>query len=210
MGFYEDLAIVARDPAIMRLAIRRARSRELAEDALQETYWNVVKKDPTVIDDLRAYFIRALVREIDHQRARSTAIPVEDVAAAGEREAASSRRPPSDSVEHEAEIRKLAQTVLSRLETDHGQLMAAVPGRSPNPQYYRTAVVAAARKIFLMLLQGWVASADWNAALKSAYPLWFAGVGLAPDAVDQRLSRGRSDVRMLLRRFLAWEELGLT
>jgi hypothetical protein len=52
-----------------------------------------------------------------------------------------------------------------------------------------------------------VASADWNAALKSAYPPWFAGTGLAPDAVDQRLSRGRGDVRTLLRRLLPREEL---
>jgi hypothetical protein len=209
MGFYEDLAIVAQDPAIMRLAIRRAGSRDLAEDALHETYWNIARvADPGSIRDLGAFFRTCLIREIGHLLTRPGAIPVEDIAAAGEHEASSSGRTPPDSVEHEAEIRRLAQSVLRRLETGHGPLMAAVPGRSPDPQYYRIAVVAATRKIFLMLLQGLVTSADWNAALKSAYPLWFAGAGLAPDAVDQRLSRGRSDARMLLRRLLPPEALG--
>jgi hypothetical protein len=209
MGFSDELAALACDPETRRLAMRRAGSRELAEDALQGTYWNIARMaDPGSIRDLGAFFRTCVIREINHQRARPAAIPVEDVAVAGEREAASSGRPPPDSVEHEAEIWRLAQSVLSRLETGHRDLMAAVPGRSADPRYYRTAVVAAARKVFLMLIQGWATSADWNAALKSAYPLWFASAGLAPDAADQRLSRGRSDVRMVLRRLVPRAELG--
>jgi hypothetical protein len=208
MGFYDDLATVVLDPAIRRLALWRAGSRELAEDALQEAYSNVVKKDPGAIDDLRAYFIRALVREINHLRARPAPIPVEDIAAASEQGAASSGRTASDSVEHEAEILWLARSLLSRLDIDREQLMAAVPGRSAHPWRYRIAILATARAIFLMLLQSSVASADWNAALKSAYSPWFAEAGLASDAVDQRLSRGRYDVRMLLQRLVLRDELG--
>ena len=209
MGFSDDLAALARDPDTRRLAMRRAGSRELAEDALQETYWNIAKMaQPGSIRDLGAFFRTSLIREINHLRARRGPLPVEDIAAAGEQGAASSSRTLPDSVEHVVEIRRLAQCVLSRFETDHGQLMTAVPRRSADPRYYRSAILAAARKIFLMLVRGSVTSADWNAALKFAYPLWFAEAGLPPDAVDQRLSRGRSDVRMLLRRLLAREELG--
>jgi hypothetical protein len=208
MGDHDELKRVASDPAIRRLATGRAGSRELAEDALQEAYSNVVKRDLGAIDDLRAYFIRALVREIGHLRARPAPIFVEDIAAAGEREAAPSGRTPPDSVEHEAEIRRLAQRVLSRLDTDREQLMAAVPGRSGYPRRYRTAIVAAARAIFLLILQGNVSSADWNAVLRSVYSPWFGEAGLASDATDQRLSRGRYDVRTLLQRVLPRYELG--
>ena len=37
-SFLDDLAELVQDPAIRRLAERRAGSRELAEDALQETF----------------------------------------------------------------------------------------------------------------------------------------------------------------------------
>ena len=209
MRFYDDLATVVLDPAIMRLAERRAGSRELARDALQATYVAVSQvKDPERIMDLPAFFRTSLIREISHLRARPAPIPVEDIAAASEQGAASSGRTASDSVEHEAEIRWLARSLLNRLDIDREQLMAAVPGRSAYPWRYRIAILATARAIFLMLLQSSVASADWNAALKSAYSPWFAEAGLASEAVDQRLSRGRYDVRMLLQRLLLRYELG--
>jgi hypothetical protein len=208
MGFHDDLALVADDPAIMRLAERRAGNRELARDAVQATYLAVSQvKAPERIVDLGTFFRTSLIHEIIHLRARPAPIPVEDIAEAGGQEAPAGGRIPPDSVEHEAEILRLAQRVLDRLDNDHRQLMAAVPGRSADPRHYRMMIVAAARAIFLMLLQSSVASADWNAALKSAYPRWFAGAGLAPDAADQRLSRGRRDVRLLLQRLLPREEL---
>jgi hypothetical protein len=37
MGFHEDLARIAIDPEMLRRATRRAGSRELAQDAMQET-----------------------------------------------------------------------------------------------------------------------------------------------------------------------------
>lgn len=208
MGIREDFVRIALDPAVRKLAVRWAGSRELAEDALQETYWNVVKKDPGSIDDLRAYFIKALARETNHQRARSRLVPVEDIATVVEQRAASSGRTPPDSVEHEAELRRMAQSLLKRLDVERGQLMAAVPGRSTDPWRYRSAIVATARAIFLLLLQGSVTSADWNALLKAKYSPWFAEAGLEPYATDQRLSRGRFDVRTLLQGLLPRDELG--
>jgi DNA-directed RNA polymerase specialized sigma24 family protein len=208
MGFHDDLVQLARDPEIRGWATKRAGSRELAEDALQETYWNVVRKDPEAIDDLRRYFFRALAHEISHLRTRPGAIPVEDVAAADEQRAASSRGSPPDSVAHEAEVRRLAQSVLNRLDIDREQLMAAVPGRSPNQRRYRSGIVVAARTIFLLLLQGTVARLDENEVLRSTYHPWFADPSLTADVKDQRLSRGRRDVRVVLQRLVSRDEFG--
>jgi hypothetical protein len=207
MGDHDDLTRVVRDPVIYRRAVRRAGTPELAEDALQEVGSNLAKKDLGAIDDVRAYFIRALFREISHLRVRNPEIPVEDITAASEQRTAATGHIPQDCVEHEAEIRRLARIILTQLNADSGQLAATVPARSADPQQYRAAIIAATRAIFLMLLQSTVASADWNAALKSSNS-WFAEAGLTPDVIYQRLSRGRYDVRALLQRLLPREELG--
>lgn len=208
MGFHGDLVTLASDPAIRRLAERRAGSRELAEDAIQETIWHISRQDVRKIDNLDAYFRRALIHEISHRLSRPGPILVEDIASAAEPEVAWAHPVPPDSVEREAEMRRLARSLLGRLDRDREQLMATVSRRSPDPHRYRAAIVAAARAIFLMLLQGAVAKADFNEVLKSTYARWFAEARLAHDVIDQRLSRGRQDVRMLLQRLLPREELG--
>jgi DNA-directed RNA polymerase specialized sigma24 family protein len=209
MGFYDDLATVALDAKIMRLAERRAGSRELARDAVQATYVAVSQaKDPRRILDLSAFYRTSLIREINHLRARPVPVLVEDIDSTREQGSSSSRCTSPDSVERMAEIRRLAQTVLTRLDIDRERLMVAVPARSPDQRLYRTGILAAARAIFLLLVQGNVTSADWNAVLKSSLSPWFAEAGLAPCATDQRLSRGRYDVRMLLQRLVPRDELG--
>jgi DNA-directed RNA polymerase specialized sigma24 family protein len=79
VGFDQDLTRVAQDPAIRRLAERRAGSRELAEDAMQETYYAVARvKNPETIRDLGAFFRASLVNQTNHQPSapgRSTASP---------------------------------------------------------------------------------------------------------------------------------------
>jgi DNA-directed RNA polymerase specialized sigma24 family protein len=209
MGFREDLAKLTRDPAIRRLAASRTGSRELAEDALQETYCAVLRvKIPQAIQDLRAYYCRSLIREITYQRSRSTFVPVEDIATTTEQVGTgSSLYDPPASVENEASIRHLAETVLSLLEQDRDQLMSSVPARSADHRRYRATIAATARAILLLLLQGDVASADWNAILKSGYPQWYDEPGLARDALDQRLSRARRDVRLLIQKILPRYEL---
>lgn len=210
MGFREDLARLVRDPAIRRLAHARAGSRELAEDALQETYCAVARvKSPQAIQDLRAYYCRSLIREIIHQRSPSSLVPVEDIATTAEQERAGSPfRDPPTSVENEACIRLLAETMLTRLEHDRDQLMSSVPARSPDHRRYRAAIIAAAQVILLLLLRGDTAPADWNTILKSGYPQWCDEPGSPRDARDQRLSRARRDVQSLLRTILSRYELG--
>jgi hypothetical protein len=115
-------------------------------------------------------------------------------------------RPPT-AVEDEGHQLLLAKTLLARIERDRDLLMASVPRRSPDRRRYRAAIVAAARTILRLLLAGHVAPADWNAALLFEYPQWYGEPGLARDAIDQRLSRARRDVQMLLRKIVSRDEL---
>ncbi len=80
LGFHDDLARIVADPEVRRLAERRAGCRELAEDALHETYWAVARtKRPGDIRDLRAFFCTSLIREINHQRTRQAPVPTQDI-----------------------------------------------------------------------------------------------------------------------------------
>ena len=86
MVFHDDLATIANDPEMRRLAIRRAGSHELAEDAMQETARAIAeRKSPDAIENLRGFFYVALIREIDHQLGRPTAIPAADIGALSDR-----------------------------------------------------------------------------------------------------------------------------
>jgi DNA-directed RNA polymerase specialized sigma24 family protein len=71
MGFDQDLTRVAQDPATRRLAERRAGTRELAEDAPQETYCAVERaKNPETMRDLRAFFRLWSIRSTISARAQ--------------------------------------------------------------------------------------------------------------------------------------------
>lgn len=77
--------------------------------------------------------------------------------------------------------------------------MAMIPGRSDDPIRYRHTIVATARAILSLLLEGPLTTEDWNTALRTGYPQWCDEPGLPSDAVYQRLSRARADVQLLLR-----------
>ena len=73
-GFHEQLLKLYTDPGIWRFALRRAGHRDLAEDAIQETYYSVSRvKNPERIRDVRAFYCRALSHEISHQRGQELA-----------------------------------------------------------------------------------------------------------------------------------------
>lgn len=209
MGFHEELARIATDPDMFRRALRRARSRELAEDALQETARAIAeRRNPTAIENLPGFFYVSLIREIDHQLGRPAAIPTEDIGATSDR-CQGSESLAQASVEGEMDLRILAETVLSRFERGQARdhLMTLIPARSDDPRRYRTAIVGATKVIFVLLLDGYVTAADWNAILKAAYPQWCDEPGLARAAIDQRLSRARRDVQSLLRSVLSRDQL---
>ena len=211
MGFLDDLAKLVEDPEVRRLAERRARSHELAEDALHETFRAVAQtQNPEAIRDLRAFFCKSLIHEINHQLARSVPVLTEDICAISDRRqdhTSSAGASPSASAESEAHVRLLAEAALTRLERDHARLMASVPARSDDPRRYRSTIIAAARTILRLLFEGHVTSADWNVVLKSEYPQWCDEPGLARDAIDQRLSRARGDVQSLLQAIFTRDEL---
>jgi DNA-directed RNA polymerase specialized sigma24 family protein len=205
MDIYDDLADVAADQEMYRRAVRRAGSRELAEDALQETVHAIAgRRSPEAIENLAGFFYVSLIREIDHQLGRPTAIPVGgDIGLISDRaqvRTSPAAAPAPASVEDEAQLRVLAETVLNRFERERtrNQLLDLVPARSEDPRRYQNAVASAAKAIFKLLLDGYVTAADWNVILKAACPQWCDEPGLARDAIDQRLSRARRDVQYLL------------
>jgi DNA-directed RNA polymerase specialized sigma24 family protein len=213
MGFHEDLARIAGDAEMLRRAVRRAGSRELAQDAMQETARAIAeRKNSEPIENLRGFFYVALIREIDHQLGRPAAIPAADIGALSDR--SQDRTTPAArllhaSVHDEVHVRILAEAVLERFEREYARvmLMALVPARSDDPPSYRNAIVSAARAVFELLLDGYVTAADWNAILKAAYPQWCDEPGLARATMDQRLSRARRDVQSLLRSLLSRDQL---
>jgi hypothetical protein len=208
MGFLDDLAKLVEDPAVRRLAERRAQSHELAEDALQDTFYAVARtQHPEAINDLRAFFCKSLIYAINRQFTLSAPIPAGDIGAiADSRQGlSSSGSSPPASLATEAYLRLLAQVALTRLEHDRVQLMAMVPGRSDDPLRYQATVIAVAAVILRLLFEGPVTMADWNEVLRSQYPQWCDEPGLANDAAYQRLSRARADVQLLLRAILPRE-----
>jgi DNA-directed RNA polymerase specialized sigma24 family protein len=213
MDHHQDLARIAADPEMRRLAVRRAGSRELAEDAMQETARAITeRRSPHAIENLRGFFYVALIREIDHQLGRPAAILAADIGALsdrGQQRDPLSTAPLQASVQDAAHMRILAAEVLEQFDRERtrGMLMALVPARSDDPHRYRSAVVFAARAVFELLLDGDVTAADWNAILKAAYPQWCDAPGLARTAIDQRLSRARRDVQSLLRMVLSRDRL---
>lgn len=207
MGFQDDLAELVKDPEIRRLALRRARNLELAEDALQETYRAVAQmRNPETIEDLRKFFCKSLIRTIGRQFTVAVPIPAEDIDAIAD-SCQNSGAPSSGSVEDEVHLRILAEVAFTRLERDRPGLMAMIPARSDDPHLYRCAILAAAATIFYLLLRGPVTTADWNSALRSGYPQWCDEPGLPSDTVYQRLSRARADVQFLLRAILPRDRL---
>src|SRR5579864_4712929 len=79
LSFRDQLAEIVADPEVRRLALRRAGSRELAEDALQETFYAVARvRDPRRIESLRAFFCRSLINEINRQLVDPRPIPLDD------------------------------------------------------------------------------------------------------------------------------------
>ena len=208
-GFHEQLLAIYADADVRKFALRRAGHRDLAEDALQETYVSVSRiKDPERVRDLRAFFCRALANEINHQRGQQTAIPVEDPAAAASAAPASTwlGQLATQPVEESAIWLMLAATWLSRFRDDRRRLESRVTGRSPDPERYRQVIVAMAEQI-LHDVSGRVNWADTNQALQESYPDWFKEPGGDADTGYQRLSRARRDVRLLLQSIVDQNDL---
>ena len=201
-SFHEELLIICTDPEIWRFALRRAGHHDLAEDAIQETYYSVSRvKDPEHVSDVRAFFCKALAREISHQRGQRTPVPVEapDETAGPCQQSPFWAGAPHGTVEGDALWSVLARSWLTRFERERPQLEAMVAGRSPDPGHYRQVIVAVAEQILRAAAVGSVSWADGNDALQGRYPSWLCGQDCDLATRYQRLSRARQDIRQLLK-----------
>lgn len=205
----EELARVRSDPGVRQLARRIAQDPELAEDALQQAFYVMARvKNREGIDNLRGYFFRVLLREIARERAELRAAVLEDFGLA---DAALRRLPPAAppvSLEDHVSRGLYMEGLLRQFSHDHLALERSVPARSPDPGRYRKAIAEAAKQMLVMIVQGDDLSfADMKAVLTVEYPQWWDEPGLNRNVLDQRLSRGRNDVRDLLKQLISHETL---
>lgn len=209
-GFQEELLLICTAPEIWRLALRRAGCRDLAEDALQETFYSVSRvKDPGHVENLRAFFCKALIHEINHQRGQLRLIPVEDpeTAAGNRQQDFPLSNPGHSSVDGEAVWLVLAATWFMRFRRRRGELRAMVPERSNDPERYRLVVLAVAEEMLRTAMKGHVSWADGKKALQAGLPTWLDETGCEVETLYQRLSRARRDIQMLLKIIVTREEL---
>jgi DNA-directed RNA polymerase specialized sigma24 family protein len=190
------------DPQVRALARRRAGDPELADDAMQSAYMAVARLENLVqIDDLRAYFCRVLVREVNRERVRLGAVLVDDFMRLVEEQegdgVSSGRAPPTGFEEAVCSV-VAAGSWHRRLTGAHHDLPAAVPARSPAPDRYRAVVYAAAEQILRDGISGDSSEADSNEAFRASYPEYFDQPGTTPNTRHQRLLRARADTRNLL------------
>jgi DNA-directed RNA polymerase specialized sigma24 family protein len=209
-SFQEELLLIRTAPEIWRLALRRAGCRDLAEDALQETFYSVSRvKDPGHVENLRAFFCKALIHEINHQREQPRPIPVEDPETVADNRPQDfpASNPGHSSVDGEAVWLVLAGTWFMRFSRRRAELRTMVPERSNDPEGYRLVVLAVAEEMLRTSMKGHMSWADCKKALQAGLPTWLNESGCEVETLYQRLSRARQDVRMLLKTIVIREEL---
>ena len=208
-SFHDEVCEIREDLGIWRLAVRRAGSFDLAEDALQDTFYAVARiRDPERIEDLRAFFCRALIRQIAHLRGQLGPLPVQDPEAAISRQQRDGAcgSAASAAIDEDVLWQLRSEEWQQRFRISRRQILATVPGRSGRPECYRTAIIAVAEEILRAGCAGPESPADFDMALQGAFPEWFADP-CVQDTRYQRLSRGRRDVREVLKAVVSRDEL---
>jgi DNA-directed RNA polymerase specialized sigma24 family protein len=208
--FQRELLAIREDPTVKSLARRYAGDHDLAEDALAETGYAVGQMDPETIRDLRAYFCTVLIRKARQLRNQLGATSVADPEVAGgarQRSVTPAGTVPSRPFDEVVGTRLMSDVWCRRLAARRERLRAAVPARSTDRERYRDAIVIAAEWVLRGCLAGDDSHADFNEALRAAYPEWFAEPGCRPNTYDQRFSRARADVREVLKAIVIKDEL---
>src|SRR5271166_1882946 len=138
-AFDDELLDIMKDAGIRRLALHRAGSPDLAEDALNETYCAVATvREPARIGNLKAYFCKVLINETARLRAQLRTIPAGDLT-----EMSDLRQAPASSsggLEHHVHLSLLTEALFARLETHRDEWRAGIPGRLSDPDGYRAAI----------------------------------------------------------------------
>jgi hypothetical protein len=207
--YIQQLVTIREDAKVRQLARTRAGDAELAEDALQETFEVLARiRHPEQIADLRAYFCRVLIRVIGRLRGQLGAILPDDFASLADTcqgQARNGARPRP--VDEAVAANLLAGGWLERFAANRASLTAEVPGRSRDFARYREVIARVAGQVLHSIVTGDVCDADSSAALRAAYPEWFAEDGLTAGNAFQRSSRARADVRDLLRKIITRDDL---
>jgi len=208
--FQRELLTILEDPGIWKLARLRAQDPELAQDAMQGAYCAIARlADPTAIVNLRAYFCRVLIREVHRLGGQLDALLVEDfprlVDAHPDR--ASAGAPVSRPFDEEIGSNLLVHGYVKALAAQKRDLAVKVPGRSRDPNRYRSVIVATAEWVLRASLTYAVSDADCSENLRATYPEWFAEPGCAEDTYHQRTCRARFDIRALLQTIVNRDDL---
>lgn len=208
--FLQQLLAIRNDPKIKRLALARAGDPDLARDALNQAYCAVaLVRDPAKIRNLRAYYCRTLINAVNELRYQLKASLPEDfdrVAETRQDESGCHPLPPRP-LDETVSMELLFHSWLKPFVAQRGELAARVPGRSPDPDRYRSAVVSVAERVLLSIVTGDISNADSNPALRAVYLEWFAEPGCAENTCHQRFCRARADVRGLLRTIVSRDDL---
>jgi DNA-directed RNA polymerase specialized sigma24 family protein len=189
------------DQQVRGYARRYAGDLDVADDALQSTYYAMAKlKHLAEIENMKAYFYQVLRREIARERGELGAIPIEDVAHAVEDHQPGTRTQDASSAGFEDHVCTSVQFwyLHKRLVADRDKLLASVAERLPDPGRYREVIYDAAEAILSAGMKGEPSEADRNEAFRVSYPEYFAQPGAAANTCHQRFVRARADVRALL------------
>jgi hypothetical protein len=208
--FQEELLAIRNDPKIKSLAWRRAGDLDLAMDALQAAYCAVSRvANPAAIRNLRAYFCQVLTREVYRMLGQLGATLVEDFTSVADAHQGrpGGLLPVSQPVAEMVSTHLLTEAWLEPFATRRGKLTASVPGRSPAPGRYQAMIVMVAERVLRAIIIEDISDADYNTALRAAYPEWFAEPGYPENTYHQRFSRARADVRALLRTIINPDDL---
>jgi DNA-directed RNA polymerase specialized sigma24 family protein len=208
-GFEQELAAIREDAEVKRFALRRAGDLDLAEDALQAAYDAVARvADRAAIRNLRAYFCRTVINEIYRERGQLGAAPTEDITDLADRRVRlGGNSSVSQPIAEAVSTHLLTQAALGRFATQREELNGRVTRRSPDPGRYREVIVKVANQVLAAIIVVEIADADYNTALRAAYPEWFAEPGCPANRRDQRFRRARADVRALLQTIINREDL---
>lgn len=203
---HQLLLAILQDPWIKRFALRRAGHAEVAEDALQSTYYAMARlQNLEQIDNLHAYFCKVLVHEVYRERGQLGAALVEDFASVAEtrHDAAGSHPSTEDAACSLLQVRAWLQQLADKRD----RLIAAVPARSDDPARYRAVIYAAAEQVLRSVIDAEPSEADTNQAFQAAWPEYFGSPGAAPNTCHQRFRRARTDVRAMLQDVVRRDEL---
>jgi DNA-directed RNA polymerase specialized sigma24 family protein len=209
--FQQELLAIRQDPQVRSLALRWASAPDLAEDILQAAYCGLAAlKHPERIDNLHAYFLKALKNEASRLYAARQTVPAEnpeDALDPGQHGTLMCGPAPARPIDETVSFSLQAQAWLKRLGDERDSLLAVVPARSEEPARYRTVIYTAAEQVLRDAINAEPSDADSNDAFQAAWQEYFGQPGAVANTCHQRFRRAREDVKAVLQAVVGRDEL---